>query len=105
MANVDQRWTVNDLRQEILAGSLGTDPKEMFVTGSAYIYQTTQFPSSTTKYGNYYLLLRIDEYFGACSHMPDQLSMDLSSQYAGASVAELLREKNYLSKLLLWTPI
>ncbi|RCW77016.1 Rossmann-like domain-containing protein [Saliterribacillus persicus] len=94
MADVYAHRTVSDLRDAILDGVYGADPAEMVVTGSAYIYQTTQFPSSTTKYGNYYLLLRIDDYFGACSHMPDQLSLELTSQYAGASVADLLLKGN-----------
>jgi len=75
--------TVAMLWESIVSGELGTHPRELSATGASYIYQTTQFPSSETKYHNYYLLLRVESYFGACSHMPDQISIDVAGELSG----------------------
>jgi hypothetical protein len=64
---------VSDLLKEIIAGKLGQEPGELRITGASLIYQTTQFPSSKTKYHNYYLLLRVESYFGAYPHTAEQL--------------------------------
>ncbi|BBB89375.1 MAG TPA: DUF364 domain-containing protein [Methylomusa anaerophila] len=85
--------SVNALREAILEGRLGSKPETLSVTGASYIYQTTQFPFSETKYHNYYLLIRVESYFGACSHTPDQLDMRIASQLSGLPLAAALRDK------------
>lgn len=84
---------VDDLRQSILKGEWGPPPSSLSVTGASYIYQTTQFPSSVTKYHNYYLLLRAEACFGACSHTPDQLNPDIAGQLSGLSLDAALRDE------------
>lgn len=84
---------VTALREAILEGRLGPKPETLSVTGASYIYQTTQFPSSKTKYHNYYLLIRVESYFGACSHTPDQLNMQVATQLSGLSLDIVLRDK------------
>ncbi|MFA9556550.1 Rossmann-like domain-containing protein [Evansella sp. AB-rgal1] len=84
---------VSDLHKAILEGKLGPKPDTLTVTGASYIYQTTQFPSSKTKYHNYYLLMRVESYFGACSHAPDQLDMEAAEQLSGLTVGTVLRDK------------
>jgi hypothetical protein len=85
--------SIAELRAAILEGKLGPKPESLSVTGSSYIYQTTQFPSSMTKYHNYYLLLRVESYFGACSHTTDQLKMENAAQFSGLSLDAALRDE------------
>ncbi|MEK8131543.1 DUF364 domain-containing protein [Paenibacillus filicis] len=87
------RYAVADLREDILAGRLGPKPDTLPVTGASYIYQTTRFPSSVTKYHNYYLLLRVESYFGACSHTADQLNGEDAAQFSGLSLDAVLRDE------------
>lgn len=85
--------TVADVLEDILEGKLGPKPDTLTVTGSSYVYQTTQFPTSTTKYHNYYLLLRVESYFGACSHTADQLNLEIAAQFSGLSLDTVLQDK------------
>lgn len=86
--------SVAELRQAILQGRLGQLPSELPVTGASSIYQTTQFPSSTIKYHNYYLLLRSEAYFGACSHTAEQLPASIAGELSGLHLdAALLDER------------
>lgn len=87
------RYSVAELREAILEGRLGPKPDSLPVTGSSHIYQTTQFPSSTIKYHNYYLLVRVEAYFGACSHTSDQLDMAAAEQLSGLSLDAALRDE------------
>ncbi|WP_262686589.1 Rossmann-like domain-containing protein [Paenibacillus baimaensis] len=91
--NMNAPYSVNDLREAILAGKLGPKPDTLPVTGSSSIYQTTQFPSSRIKYHNYYLLLRVEGYFGACSHTADQLDMEAAAQFSGLSLDTVIRDE------------
>ncbi|WP_078553786.1 Rossmann-like domain-containing protein [Bacillus alkalicellulosilyticus] len=75
--------SVDDLKKSIVEGRIGPKPETFSITGASYIYQTTQFPSSTTKYHNYYLLLRVGSYFGACAHTPEQLDVDIAESMSG----------------------
>ncbi len=84
---------VEELREEILAGKWGTAPENLPVTGASYIYQTTQFPSSPTKYRNHYLLLRSEGYFGACSHTEEQSDGSAAERLSGLSLADALRDE------------
>lgn len=83
---------VLQLREAILQGEIGPKPDALTVTGSSHIYQTTQFPSSKTKYHNYYLLVRVDSYFGACSHTPEQLELQVAEQLSGQLLSQLLQD-------------
>ncbi|WP_172249878.1 Rossmann-like domain-containing protein [Saccharibacillus deserti] len=80
------------LQEKILRGELGSDPESVCVTGAVSMYQTTQFPGSSVKYRNHYLLLRVQEAFGACSHTPEQLAAEAAEECSGRSVAQLLRD-------------
>lgn len=82
-----------DLRKSILSGKLGPKPNELTVTGASYIYQTTQFPSSSTKYHNYYLLVRVESYFGACAHNLEQLDMNIAAELSGLPLDVALLDK------------
>ncbi|WP_159883274.1 Rossmann-like domain-containing protein [Paenibacillus puerhi] len=86
------RFSVNELREAILAGEYGPKPDRLAVTGASYLYQTTQFPSSVTKYHNYYVLLRVESYFGACSHTADQLEKEAAAELSGLSLDAALRD-------------
>lgn len=90
---IASHYFVDDLRQSILNGEWGPLPDSLPVTGSAYIYQTTQFPSSATKYHNYYLLLRSESYFGACSHTADQLDIGIAGRLSGLPLDVVLRDE------------
>src|SRR5690554_3605662 len=85
--------SVADLLQAILEGKLGFRAVDFNVTGSSYIYQTTQFPSSTTKYHNHYLLIRVESYFGACSHTSDQLDMNVAAELSGLPLDRVLQDE------------
>ncbi|MDF2725539.1 MAG: hypothetical protein K0Q59_5216 [Paenibacillus sp.] len=87
------RYSVAALRDEILNGKWGPSPDSLPVTGASSIYQTTQFPSSATKYHNYYLLLRSEAYFGACSHTADQLDAGAAGQLSGLTLDAALRDE------------
>lgn len=88
------RYAVSDLRKAILEGKLGPDPALLPVTGASSIYQTTQFPGSKVKYHNRYLLLRVESYFGACSHTADQLQSEAAAQLSGMTLdAALLDDR------------
>lgn len=84
--------TVTGLHEAIVGGELGGDPRKLFTTGASYIYQTTQFPGSETKYYNYYLLLRVESYFGACSHSLDQLSIDIAEELSGTPLSFCIQD-------------
>lgn len=81
-----QYKNVNELWAAIMNGDTETPVSDFTVTGASYIYQTTQFPGSSTKYHNYYLLLRVGSYFGACSHVPEQLTVDAGGELSGKSL-------------------
>lgn len=81
---------LNQLQAAIMRGEFGLDPESVDVTGAVCMYQTTQFPGSTTKYHNYYVLMRVQDAFGACSHTADQLAIEAAAQCSGQTVAQLL---------------
>jgi hypothetical protein len=84
--------SVAELKQAVLDGRLGPKPDTLTVTGASYIYQTTQFPGSKTKYHNHYLLTRVEGAFGACSHTPDQLEADIAAELSGMPLHEVLMD-------------
>lgn len=88
----DTQLTTAHLRESILRGEQGPRPESLTVTGSSAIYQTTRFPSSTTKYHNYYLLMRMEASFGACSYASDQLEMEEAAQFSGLPLDVVLRD-------------
>lgn len=83
---------VGNLLEQIITGNLGKNPGELSVTGASSIYQTTQFPLSKTKYHNYYLLLRVESYFGACSHTAEQLDMKIAAELSGLPLINALND-------------
>lgn len=85
--------SVAELLEAILEGKLGPKPETLTVTGAFNVYQTTQFPSSVTKYHNYYLLFRVEASFGACSHTSEQLDMQTAAQFSGLPLDVMLRDK------------
>ncbi|OZI10930.1 hypothetical protein CEW92_14195 [Bacillaceae bacterium SAS-127] len=89
---IDIVSSVADLKEAILEGRLGPEPKSVPVTGASYIYQTTQFPSSRTKYHNYYLLLRVESYFAACCHTFDQLNQQVAEELSGKDLDAVLQD-------------
>ena len=76
-----------------------------FVAGASYIYQTTQFPDSSTKYHNYYLLLRVEAYFGACSHVPEQLGIYAGEDLSARPLKAAILTHTCRSELQRWVPI
>lgn len=85
--------TTAHLRNSILQGERGPRPEFLSVTGSSAIYQTTQFPSSPTKYHNHYLLMRVEASFGACSYVSDQLEIEAAAQFSGLPLDVVLRDE------------
>lgn len=84
--------SVSELREAILRGERGPDPATLPVTGSSTLFQTTRFPSSKIKYYNHYLLLRVESYFGACSHTAEQLDWEAAAQFSGLTLDAVLRD-------------
>jgi hypothetical protein len=78
-------FAVAELRNAVLEGKYGIHPRELYIAGASYIYQTTQFPDSGSKYHNYYLLARVESYFGTCCHTPKQLDMRAAEELSGNS--------------------
>lgn len=85
--------SVAALHEAIMEGKLGVKAETLNITGASYIYQTTQLPPSETKYHNYYLLIRVESYFGACTHTQDQLDMQIAAQLSGLSLDTALQDK------------
>jgi hypothetical protein len=83
---------VDILLKEIVEGKQGRSPIELDITGASSIYQTTQFPSSKTKYHNYYLLVRVESYFGACSHTAEQLDAKIAAELSGLHLTDALND-------------
>ncbi|SDC89694.1 Putative heavy-metal chelation [Paenibacillus sp. UNCCL117] len=90
---ISSHVSVAALREAILHGEWGPSPQDLPVTGSSSIYQTTQFPSSNIKYHNYYVLLRSESYFGACSYTAGQLDAEMAGQLSGLSLDAALRNE------------
>lgn len=89
---MNQYKNVNELWAAVVNGDTKPSVSDYFVTGASYIYQTTQFPDSSTKYHNYYLLLRVGAYFGACSHVPEQLGVDAAGELSGKALKSCLTD-------------
>jgi hypothetical protein len=83
---------VDVLLKEIIESKTGKNPIELNITGASSIYQTTQFPSSKTKYHNYYLLIRVESYFGACSHTAEQLDTKIAAELSGLPLLDALND-------------
>ncbi|MDR2393039.1 MAG: hypothetical protein LBD93_02625 [Treponema sp.] len=86
------KLSVSILCEKILNGELGIHPENMSITGASYIYQTTRFPGAKTKYRNYYVLMRIESYFGACCHTPEQLEMEIADELSGIPLITALKD-------------
>lgn len=84
---------INALIQKVIAGEIGEDIEDMYVTGASYIFQTTQFPKTHTKYYNYYTLLRVNDYFGACCHTKEQADLNIAAELSGTKLCDALLDK------------
>jgi len=90
---VCMQWqNVIELKREILSGNLGRHPGQINITGASYICQTTRFSLETVLYQNYYLIMRVEEYFGVCVHTPDQINMEIVSEIPGISLEAAIND-------------
>lgn len=85
--------TVSELLEAILAGALGPSPDTLTVTGASQIYQTTKFSAAAGRYHNYYMLLRVEDAFGACSHTKEQVGPQAAEELSGRSLSDALRDE------------
>lgn len=85
--------TIAELIEQVLQGKLGPDPAVLPVVGAFWVAQATQFPGTTQKYRNYYLLVRVEATFGGCCVERDQLDSAIAEDLAGSSLADLLRDE------------
>lgn len=85
---------IESLRKAILKEEYGAEIQDSYITGASYIYQTTQFPNTSIKYKNYYVLYRINSYFGACSYEKEQLDLDLANENSGKFVKDVIKIDN-----------
>lgn len=60
-------------------------------TGVFFISQSTQFPGTSQKYKNYYILIRIENAFGGCCIEEGTLSPDIAPELSGTPLIDLLR--------------
>lgn len=84
--------TINELRNAILTGAMQPPPEDFAVCGSSYIYQTTKLPGAPIIYENYYLLMRVEAYFGVCCHAADQLKMKIAGQLSGLNLRDAISD-------------
>ena len=84
--------TVAQLVEQVLGGRLGPDPASLLVAGSFWVRQATRFPGTEQRYSNHYLLLRVQDAFGACCIERDQLDAGVADELAGHSIAALLND-------------
>ena len=54
---MNQYKNVNELWAAVVNGDTKPSVSDFFVTGASYIYQTTQFPDSSTKYHIFWSML------------------------------------------------
>ena len=81
---------VETLSKMIINGEIGNLLNESYITGSSYIYQTTQFPGTDIKYHNYYLLIRVGSYFGACSFVENQTKSEMAALLSGTKLKDTI---------------
>lgn len=89
MENKNRQLYINNveqLRKAIVNGDLGRRPEQRNIIGTSYICQSTRFSKETVLYLNYYLLMRVEGYFGVCVHTPDQLDMRVVSELSGQTL-------------------
>ena len=82
----------NHLVKMAINGDFGINAQDTFITGAFWVNQTTRFPNSDHRYYNRYLLLRVEDAFGACSLEQDQLPHTIAETLSGCSVASLLED-------------
>lgn len=84
--------SVDTLIAQTLAGRHGPDPASLTAVGAFWVRQSTQFPGTSTKYRNYYLILRVGAAFGACCLEREQLDSAVAEELSGQDLAALLRD-------------
>lgn len=85
--------SLSELREAILAGELGQKPDDLMISGAVSILQTTRFSRKSVRYSNRYVLLRVEDCFGACSHTAEQLSPEEAGDWSGRSLREALDDE------------
>jgi hypothetical protein len=84
--------TVDALIDAVLAGRYGPEPRDLHAVGAFWVRQSTQFPGTTQKYRNYYLLLRVGASFGACCVERNQFDSSVAEELSGMDLAQLLED-------------
>lgn len=87
-----QADSVDALIAQTLAGLHGPDPAGLTAVGAFWVRQSTQFPHTTQKYRNYYLVLRVGAAFGGCCLEREQLDSAVAEELSGLDLATLLRD-------------
>lgn len=90
---------IESLITDVINEKFEISPKDLYVTGATYLYQTTQFYNSKTKYFNYYLLLRVNSYFGSCSHSREQANQENAYELSGKKLLDALTDKRLHIKI------
>lgn len=85
--------------KKALSNGFAYSPNDTYITGAFFVSQTTQFPNTTHRYYNRYIILRIENSFGACCIESKQASSEEIEQLSGKKVAELLRSENLAFKV------
>jgi len=91
-SKIQQIKTVAELVAQVHCGLLGPDPQTVYVSSAFWIRQSTKFTSTSQKYCNHYLLLRLGQAFGACVFEPHQVNADIADTAPGESLATLLND-------------
>jgi hypothetical protein len=92
MQRIAPATDVENLTEQVLAGLHGPDPASLNAVGAFWISQSTQFPGTTQKYRNYYLVFRVGAAFGACCLERDQLHAGIAEELSGSDLGGLLRD-------------
>ena len=75
-----------------MTGAMQPPPESFTVCGSSYIYQTSKLPGASIVYENYYLLMRVEAYFGVCCHSASQLEMKIAGQLSGLNLRDVISD-------------
>ncbi|MDA0147538.1 Rossmann-like domain-containing protein [Vibrio sp. LaRot3] len=91
--------TVDDMINAALQGKLGEDPNQIYATGAFDIVQTTQFPTTSHRYFNRYIVFRVGTSFGACCIEQNQVDRNTIANLSGESIATLLQHDSLVVKV------
>jgi hypothetical protein len=88
--------SVADLTAEVLAGARGPAPADLDITSAFWLHHTTRLPGADVTYRNYYVLLRVEEVFGACSFESGELDPAYCADTSGRTLADVLSSNDPL---------